>query len=313
MKTGIYQILNLTNNKRYIGSSKKIENRWREHKTLLRTNKHHSQHLQASFNKYGLSNFEFSILEITTEELLQEKENYWCNLFNTHNSKYGYNVAAVTRNGNVCEVYQKKQSINCYNKKRVWLTSKQGTILNVFNSVTEASKILNVSIINIQSLKKGKTILYKNEFMLWEGFHFTNKNIKQRLLNSKEKNFKKVYQFDKHKKLIKIYTSKKAVLLANPNIKGIDEALRNTRINNSCQAGDYFWSYNENGPTSFVSKNIMTKKIYQYSKDKTTLIKEFNSLQEAVLETDAKIKGIQKVLSGNRNFHRDFFWSRTLL
>ena len=61
-KSGIYEIVNTVNGKRYIGSSKNIAFRWCIHKTELRHNAHHSRHLQSAWNKYGESLFQFRIL-----------------------------------------------------------------------------------------------------------------------------------------------------------------------------------------------------------------------------------------------------------
>ena len=62
-KSGIYKILNIINNKIYIGSAVNIDRRWSEHKSLLTNNKHHSKYLQNSFNKYGTENFLFEVVE----------------------------------------------------------------------------------------------------------------------------------------------------------------------------------------------------------------------------------------------------------
>ena len=40
IKSGIYKITCIENHKFYIGSSKDIEKRWRQHKNTLRLNKH---------------------------------------------------------------------------------------------------------------------------------------------------------------------------------------------------------------------------------------------------------------------------------
>ena len=52
MESGIYQIYNPINNKRYIGSSINIQRRLKEHKRNLRGGYHHNQHLQNAWNKY---------------------------------------------------------------------------------------------------------------------------------------------------------------------------------------------------------------------------------------------------------------------
>lgn len=93
---GIYKIENITNGKVYIGSSKNIENRWKQHKTLLRSGKHHSQHLQYSWNKYGEDSFSFEVIEddISQEELLI-KEQYWMDKLQAYNPQKGYNISIV--------------------------------------------------------------------------------------------------------------------------------------------------------------------------------------------------------------------------
>lgn len=62
-KCGVYRIRNVTNDKCYIGSTtKSFDERWREHRGMLRTRRHHSIHLQRAWNKYGEHSFEFEIL-----------------------------------------------------------------------------------------------------------------------------------------------------------------------------------------------------------------------------------------------------------
>ena len=92
MIAGIYKILNKTNNKVYIGSATNIKKRWRDHKWYLNHNMHHNSHLQSAWNKYGVDNFEFSIIiECTIDELLI-KEREFIKTYDTSNNNYGYNV-----------------------------------------------------------------------------------------------------------------------------------------------------------------------------------------------------------------------------
>lgn len=84
-KTGIYLIVNLINNKCYIGSASKTHKnkskcgfywRWYTHIYQLKNNNHHNKILQNSFNKYGIENFEFHILEYCDRDqcILQEQK-----------------------------------------------------------------------------------------------------------------------------------------------------------------------------------------------------------------------------------------------
>lgn len=63
MSAGIYFIRNLINNKVYIGSTEDFRSRWKRHKTGLRGNRHHCEHLQNAWNKYGADAFAFEIIE----------------------------------------------------------------------------------------------------------------------------------------------------------------------------------------------------------------------------------------------------------
>lgn len=74
MTTGIYAIINIINGNMYIGSSINIKKRWYKHKTELNANKHHSQHLQRAWNKYGERNFSFVILLECDENHLKDIE-----------------------------------------------------------------------------------------------------------------------------------------------------------------------------------------------------------------------------------------------
>ena len=65
---GIYIILNIINNKCYIGSSINIKGRKEQHIRDLKKGKHCNDHLQKSWNKYGQESFVFSKLEEVKEK-----------------------------------------------------------------------------------------------------------------------------------------------------------------------------------------------------------------------------------------------------
>jgi group I intron endonuclease len=62
MKSGVYQIRNLTNNRRYIGSATDLKDRWRCHRRDANAQTHHSVVLQRAWNKYGADAFVFEVL-----------------------------------------------------------------------------------------------------------------------------------------------------------------------------------------------------------------------------------------------------------
>lgn len=98
MQSGIYKILNKINGKFYIGSAKNFKKRWWVHCSLLRNNKHHNEHLQAAWNKYGELAFEFIILhECKIEELLICEQSL-LDQTKCFNRDIGYNTCTVAGN-----------------------------------------------------------------------------------------------------------------------------------------------------------------------------------------------------------------------
>lgn len=89
---GIYQITNKHNNKKYIGKSENIFDRWNKQVIDLINNKHPNKYLQKDFNKYGHNGFSFEILDIcTTEELGELELDYISKL----NSSEDYNITGL--------------------------------------------------------------------------------------------------------------------------------------------------------------------------------------------------------------------------
>ena len=62
MKSGIYLIRNIKNNKCYVGQSKNVYNRIKEHKDTMKT-KNENRKFNEELNKYNLEDFEFKILK----------------------------------------------------------------------------------------------------------------------------------------------------------------------------------------------------------------------------------------------------------
>lgn len=85
MITGIYKITNNINGKIYIGQSIDIEHRWNEHQKA-KTN----FYLHNAIRKYGIENFDFEIIEECEEHLLNSREIFWIDYYDSYNN--GYNL-----------------------------------------------------------------------------------------------------------------------------------------------------------------------------------------------------------------------------
>ena len=75
--SGIYQIRNLVNGKRYIGSAQSFRVRWGKHLSDLRCGKHHSAYLQRSWGTHGSDAFAFEVVETCAASDLIEREQAW--------------------------------------------------------------------------------------------------------------------------------------------------------------------------------------------------------------------------------------------
>ena len=62
LNSGIYKITNIVTQDCYVGSALNISKRKSKHFSDLKLNRHFSTFLQNSYNKYGIENFTFEIL-----------------------------------------------------------------------------------------------------------------------------------------------------------------------------------------------------------------------------------------------------------
>ena len=119
MTCGIYQITNKVNSKFYIGQSRHIEKRWRQHTRGL--NKpdplsRGSYPLRAAFLKHGLENFDFVIIERCIESQLLERETFW---IREKNPAYNCNVATPFRQRNHKDFTQPRAWIQYHNYEKL--------------------------------------------------------------------------------------------------------------------------------------------------------------------------------------------------
>lgn len=89
---GIYCIENLVNNKKYIGQSTNIEERWYRHRLALNGGTHYNQHLQGAWDIYGENSFNFYVLQECSVDQLDSLEVYYIDLFDSDNNENGYNL-----------------------------------------------------------------------------------------------------------------------------------------------------------------------------------------------------------------------------
>lgn len=91
-RSGIYCIENISTNKKYIGQSVDIHTRWCHHRSELKNHTHFNDYLQKSWDKYGEDDFKFYVIEYCDICELDDKENYYIDLYNTTDRDFGYNL-----------------------------------------------------------------------------------------------------------------------------------------------------------------------------------------------------------------------------
>lgn len=119
--SGIYKITNKLNGRIYIGSAKRFKERWKDHESSLRRNKHGNKFLQADFNKSGTDAFLFEVLEVTEgikEERLLKEESY----IGQHYGEncYNFNKSATSPEGYVCKNPEERYKTLSAAQKKKW-------------------------------------------------------------------------------------------------------------------------------------------------------------------------------------------------
>jgi group I intron endonuclease len=110
MKTkicGIYLITNTINGKVYVGQSKDMRKRW----WVERSNYGNNLHLTNSIKKYGIKNFNFSVLKECPEDYLNDLECFFIRAYYSWNPTYGYNKTFGSNSVLFSENHRKNLSI----------------------------------------------------------------------------------------------------------------------------------------------------------------------------------------------------------
>lgn len=93
----IYKITNQINQKSYIGKTERnVSVRWSEHKK--NRNQFPNLPLYRALNKYGVENFTIDIIEECPTDILDDREIYWINHYNTYQGE-GYNCTGGGEGG----------------------------------------------------------------------------------------------------------------------------------------------------------------------------------------------------------------------
>jgi len=187
MRSGIYCIRNIVNNKIYIGSTVDFDKRWQDHKRKALGSYHKNKHLQSAILKYGIDNFNFEILEFVSTDKLFEREQFYLDTFKPFD-KVGYNKAIKSGGGllvdrsvfigknnpmfgkSAKDIVIKKygeakwsemnraRQTNCRgkNNKPILQLTMDGDFIKEFHSITEAADHIGIHLSGIQQVCTGR-------------------------------------------------------------------------------------------------------------------------------------------------------------
>lgn len=222
----IYTIRNIITNQYYVGESLHVQERWDRHLEDLRLNHHHSHKLQRSFNKYGITAFEFKIECEVDDDKRFEKEKEIIEKYNSFIN--GFNETSGGDNPGFEAL-----------EKRVYCYDYEGNFLNKsYKSGREASRDLDIDQALLQRICTGqsKSAYGKDNIRYRFSYKLVNK---LEPINEFNHNAKRLGQFDENGNLIQIFNScKDAIKFLNIKSTKIYKAIKqNNKYHN------FYWRY----------------------------------------------------------------------
>ena len=113
---GIYRITNTITGDFYIGSSKDIKRRWKEHKCKSSWGRYPNNPMYQDFQKFGLNNFAFEILAEVEIDSLKETEQKFIEMLNPTYNSNNAKGHDVERYKQYYKEYQKSEKYKEYQK-----------------------------------------------------------------------------------------------------------------------------------------------------------------------------------------------------
>lgn len=230
-KFSIYRFKNLKNGKIYIGQTiVPVRKRLIQHMTFSRPwTKCNKTYFHKALHKYGLHNFDFSVIEICkSQEELDIREKYWIEYYKSNDKDFGYNIESGGKDG----------------RKGIKLSEEH------------KQKLIDA---NLGKSRKQETkeAICKTHKLLWKNKEFRDNHLKtiiNNLSNKWENNKRKVYQYTLDGNYVATWDKCEDVKIflyskENENRKRVNGSLkRNIDLNNKkgrlgFSKKGYIWSF----------------------------------------------------------------------
>lgn len=313
-ESGIYCIRNKINNKRYIGQSDNLNNRWKRHKSDLKCGTHFNRHLQSAYDKYGLDNFEFIILEKCSIELLDEREVFWIDYYDSKNN--GYNLA---EGGLGCRGYKHSEEEiikmrMIQNPKSVVQLDLSGKYIATFISCGEAASSLGK-----ESCSGIKRCCEKDKYKKAYGYiwvykeDYNNNNIDWNYYLNGMNVYQPVIQCDLSLKIIKEWEN-----AASTSIDGFSPSTVSSACNgkyNTYMGYIWYWKYKpylyfdnkEKRQQEALKRKLSKQKdICQYNQTTNELLNIYTNQQ--IKELGYNLKSVQSCCNGHTQSYKGYKW-----
>lgn len=269
---GVYCIVNLINDKKYIGKSTDIIRRWRDHCkiygakteerriTLFKRN----EILYKEMLVYGKENFNLKVLEQCSKEDLDEKEKYWINKLNTRTKEYGGNGYNIAKGGNISALHEVKNKKDRKNKKPTYQYDLDGNFVKVYPNLEKAAESVKGSVGGLYCALNRETPYRK---YLWFTYR-PQKVEKYKPLPSAKR--KKIACYDLNGNFIKVYDYLDDILKDNSTSA---RNIRDCVVGRQRTAGGFVYKYiDENKKLPMKIKTQKSyKEVIQYDKNKNIL------------------------------------------
>ena len=165
----IYVIQNKQTSKKYVGLTRKKNPhvRWREH-IYNANNPWVDMAISKAISEEGVDNFTFYVIETCDEDVVNEREKYWIEKFDSYNN--GYN-STIGGSGCLRDIYQlnddRIKPISCY--------TLEGEHVRDYDSRGIASKELGILKSTITACIKGTTFRAGDYRWTWKGDELVDK------------------------------------------------------------------------------------------------------------------------------------------
>ncbi len=279
---GIYSIINKISGKMYIGQSVDIYSRWKGHWKQVRQGS--TSIIHNAMRSYGKHNFDMHIIELCDKNIINEREIFWINFYNTYNNGYNLTTGGEGVKNKIFTQDEKEsyRTLSIGSNKPILQFDFNGNLIKEWFGVREAGKKTGLNPTTILACLKNRKNCFTAYGYIWiykEIYDKYGLNIGKHLQNVSNN---EIYKINNKNQIVCIYESINELINKNPEYKASSIYASNNR--NGTYKG-FIWklkkSYNpsENYSKYFIRKT-KCKIINQYDLN-MNLIKEFSSLKEA--------------------------------